>query len=118
MTNAMYVVPDNPAEPEAAALELIVRLPSQIIGRDWPPLDVLQSLAAWLQIERAFADLSWHDAKHAAVAIIADLVNHDEPARHLMRRADRAIDGSDGIRWDHPVAMSRAMSIGAMVMGL
>ena len=31
MTTTIYTVPDNPADPEAAALELIVRLPGQIM---------------------------------------------------------------------------------------
>jgi hypothetical protein len=33
MTSSTYTVPDSPADPEAAALELIVRLPSSLSDR-------------------------------------------------------------------------------------
>lgn len=117
MTTA-YTPPDNPADPEAAALDLIVRLPGAVLGRDWPPLDVLQEFAQVLQIEGALAGMSWHDAKHAAVAIIADVMNQADAAAALLRRADRALDGSDGMSWNDPAAMSRALTVGAKVLGL
>jgi hypothetical protein len=31
MTRATYTVPDNPADPEAAALERIVRMPAEVL---------------------------------------------------------------------------------------
>jgi hypothetical protein len=31
-----YTVPDSPADPEAAALELIVRLPGQVLHPKYP----------------------------------------------------------------------------------
>jgi hypothetical protein len=33
----IYTVPDSPADPEAAALELIVRLPADLLGHEHPP---------------------------------------------------------------------------------
>jgi hypothetical protein len=117
MTTA-YTVPDLPADPESAALELIVRMPSEIIGRDEPPREVLQELTMALSAEDTFAGMSWHDAKHAATAIIVDAISRDDAAWFLLQRADRALDGSDGMTWDDPAAMSRAMTIGAKILGL
>jgi len=31
-----YSPPDDPADPESAALELIVRMPSDMLGHEWP----------------------------------------------------------------------------------
>jgi hypothetical protein len=118
MTTAIYTVPDNPADPEAAALDLIVRTPTEILGDDSPPLEVLQQFTALLHGEGAFAGMTWHDAKHAAVAIIVDAVNQDDAPAFLQKRARRALDGSDGMTWNDPAAMARALTIGAKVLGL
>ena len=40
MTTA-YTVPGNPADAEAAALELIVQVPGELLGHDSPPTAVL-----------------------------------------------------------------------------
>ena len=49
-----YAVPTNPADPEAAALELIVRVPGELLGHDSPPTDVLQEFALLLDAEGCF----------------------------------------------------------------
>jgi hypothetical protein len=72
-----YAVPDDPADPEAAAYELIVRLPEAVL-RDSGVREILQELAAMLDAEAAFDGLSWHDAKHAASAIVPALSSPDE----------------------------------------
>jgi hypothetical protein len=55
MTNSSsYAVPDDPADPEAAALELIVRLPADIMDTD-AFTSVLQDFCGVLHVERAFA---------------------------------------------------------------
>lgn len=46
--NTTYTVPDNPPDPEAAALELIVRLPADLLGHDWPLREVLQEFTTVL----------------------------------------------------------------------
>ncbi len=57
-----YAVPTNPVDPEAAALELIVRLPAKLLGSDsFTP--VLQDYCSLLHAESAFAGLSWNDAR-------------------------------------------------------
>jgi hypothetical protein len=42
MSTAAYTVSDDPADPETAALELIVRIPAEVPGHDSPPRDALQ----------------------------------------------------------------------------
>lgn len=116
MTND-YTVPDNPPDPEGAALELIVRMPEAVM-RDTGAREILQELTAMLEVEGTFTGMSWHDAKHAAVAIVVDALQRDDAHTFLLARARRARDGSDGITWDDPEAMSRALTIGAKVVGL
>ena len=62
--------------------------------------------------------MTWHDAKHAAVAIVFDAVNRDDASAFLHGRAQRVRDGSDGMTFDDPAAMARAFTIGAKVLGL
>lgn len=74
---------------ETVALELIVRLPPDVLTGDSPPRDALQDFASLLSAEGAFAGMSWHDAKHAATAIVFDAINRDDAAA--------APSGSDGL---------------------
>ncbi|EHB53779.1 hypothetical protein MycrhDRAFT_4242 [Mycolicibacterium rhodesiae JS60] len=118
MKTTTYRPPDNPAAPAAAALDLIVQLP-RIVGRNWPSLIArLKEFALALDAAGAFEGLSWHDAKHAAAVMVVDLIEVDNPAAFIQARADRALDGSDNMTWDDPVAMSRALTIGARALGL
>jgi hypothetical protein len=74
-----YDVPDNPAEPEAAALELIVRMPSSISPRLAADAEasglteILQDYCSVLDAEGAFSGLSWVDAKPVAAAVCFDV---------------------------------------------
>jgi hypothetical protein len=113
-----YTVPDHPADPEAAALELIVRIPIDVLGHDSPSREALQEFAALLSAEGAFTGMSWHDAKHAATAIIFDATSRDDGAAFLRQRANRVRAGTDGITWDDAARMARALTIGAVVLGL
>ncbi len=83
-----------------------------------PSSAVLQELAALLDAEGTFAGMSWHDAKHAAISIVADALDRDDPPGFLRARAQRALGGTDNMSWDDPVKMARALSIGAMVLEL
>jgi hypothetical protein len=113
---AAYAVPDQPADPQAAALELIVRMPEAVTG-DAGTREILQELTAMLDVEGAFTGMSWNDAKHAAVAIVVDALNRDDAHTFLRARARRARDGSDGMVWDDPAKMARALTIGATILG-
>jgi hypothetical protein len=112
-----YTVPDHPADPEAAALELIVRVPEEITN-DSSARVILQELTAMLEVEAAFTGMSWHDAKHAATAIVVDALHRDNAGESLRGRAQRVLAGTDGITWDDPAKMARALTIGATVLGL
>jgi len=46
-------------------------------------------LAAMLDAEGAFAGMGWHDAKHAATAIMLDALERDDAPRFLRARAQR-----------------------------
>ena len=60
-----YSVPDQPADPETAALEMIVRLPADILGST-AFTTVLQDYCGVLHAENCFAGLTWVDAKQVA----------------------------------------------------
>lgn len=70
-----YTVPDNPADPadpEAAALELIVRLPGRVLqSQQFPQLltVVLQDYCGVLHVEGVFAGLALADAKSIAASV-------------------------------------------------
>lgn len=118
MSAPTYAVPENPADPEAAALELIVRMP-EVVGVNVPSLaTLLQEFTMALDVSGAFAGLSWHDAKHAAAAMTADLIERDDPAAFLRYRATLAATGEDNMAWDDRDAMVRALTVGAEVLGL
>ena len=115
--NAVYKVPENPADPEAAALELIVRLPQQILHRDdFTP--VLQDYCSILDAEEAFAYLSWADAKQVAAAVSFDIVSRDDAQEFIANRARNILSGRDGIEWDDRDGAVRAFNIAAEVLGL
>jgi hypothetical protein len=62
MTTA-YDVPDKPPDPEAAALELIVRLPLTISPRFAAATEVLQDYCSVLHAEGAFSGTAKHHAR-------------------------------------------------------
>ncbi|MBV8786441.1 MAG: hypothetical protein JOZ00_07105 [Mycobacterium sp.] len=113
-----YEVPDNPADPEAAALELIVRVPTDVLGHESPGRETLQEFAGLLSAEGVFAGMSWHDAKHAAMAIMFDAINRDDAAEFLRWRADRVRVDADGKAWDDSGAMIRAFTAAAATLDL
>jgi hypothetical protein len=118
-----YAIPDHPADPETAALELIVRLPSALSARLADSAEacglteILQDYCGVLQIEGAFAALSWDDAKRIAVAICFDICNRDDPAAFIRGRASRMLEGTDNTEWNDREASARALSIAARVLG-
>ncbi len=107
-----YIAPDDPADPETAALELIVRIPAEVLGTD-AYTTVLQDYCGILHAESAFAGLSWNDARHVAAAVSFDVCTRDDAAGFIRERADKIRDGSDNMVWDDRDAMVRALSIAA-----
>jgi hypothetical protein len=111
-----YTVPDSPADPAAAALELIVRFPETILHTDaFRP--VLQDYAGALDAEGAFTGLSWSDAKNIAAAVAFDLTQRDDAQEFIAKRA-RNVLGGDGMMWDDQWGAARALNIAATVLGL
>ena len=91
-----------------------MRLP-EAITCDASARGLYQYLAAMLDAEYAFTGMSWHDAKNAATAIMADVLGRDDDAEFLHARAERAENRSDGMAWNDPAKIARAFSIAATV---
>jgi hypothetical protein len=112
-----YTVPDNPADPEAAALELIVRLPAEIMHIEgYTP--ILQDYCSVLDAEGCFAGLSWSDAKALATAICFDACNRDDAEAFIRNRARNVLAGTDNMPWQNPAGAARALNIAAAVLAL
>jgi hypothetical protein len=112
-----YTVPDSPADPEAAALELIVRLPAAILHTEgFTP--ILQDYCTLLHAEGAFAGLSWTDAKNIAAAVSLDITSCEDAERFIRRRARSVLGSRDGMEWDDRDGAVRALNIAATVLGL
>jgi hypothetical protein len=113
-----YTVPTNPADVEAAALELIVRMPGDILHAPAEITEVLQEFCGVLQLEGCFAGLSWIDAKAIAAAVSFDAVTRDDAADFIRNRARNVLAGTDNMPWENPEAAARALNIAATVLGL
>jgi hypothetical protein len=119
MDTTSYTVPENPADPEAAALELIVRFPINLLDDDdGPSLEALQEFAGFLSAEGTFAGMSWHDARHAAAAIVFDVTNRRDAGEFLRHRAEAIVTGAVTGTWDDRDAMIRAFTSAAAVFEL
>jgi hypothetical protein len=115
---AAYAIPDNPADPAAAALELIVRLHEDILHTSARLRTVLQDNCSVLDAEGCFAGLSWSDAKNVAAAVSFDLVTRDGAEAFIRHRARNARAGTDGMLWENRHGAARALNIAATVLGL
>lgn len=109
-------VPDNPADPETAALNLIVELPTEFTPSNGAFREVLQDYCGLLQAEGAFADLTWPDAKQVAAAVSFDACTNDDAAGSLRGRAAAAQSGRDGMPWEDRDGVVRALNIAAEVL--
>jgi hypothetical protein len=116
MTITSYVAPSDPADPEIAALELIVRLGAEIT-RTESFTALLRDYSSALHLEGALAGLAWCDAKNVAAAIVLDITQCDDPAACIGRRARMLLEGTDKIAWSDREASGRALSIAATVLG-
>ena len=112
-----YAVPDAPADPEHAALDLIVRLPREILHVE-RFTDVLQEYCSLLHAEGCFAGLSWRDAKQVAVAVSFDVCARADAQEFLHGRARNVLAGRDGMTWDDRDGAARALTVAAQVLAL
>ena len=113
----IYPMPSAPSDPEAAALELIVRLPGQIMHTD-ALTEVLQDYCGMLHAEGAFAGLSWDDAKNVAAAVSFDVTTRDDAADFIRNRARNVLAGTDNMDWQNRDGAARALNIAATALGL
>lgn len=110
-----YAPPIDPADPEAAALDLIVEAAEAATGSTaFRP--VLQDLAGLLQVEGALAGLAWPDARLVAAAISFGACTQDDPAAALRERAAAASASRDEVAWCDRAAAVRAFGIAAAVL--
>lgn len=107
-----YEVPENPTDPEAAALNLIVQLPAQVFGSDAFTAP-LQDFCGVLHAEGALAGLAWRDARHVAAAVSFDVVSDDDAPTLMRHRARSAFSGADGLPWLDASAAARAFNLAA-----
>lgn len=111
-------MPAHTDDPEAAALELITRLPAEAMRSDTRTTLVLQSYAAVLRRDRCFVGLVMDDAKYVAIAICADITQRDNAADMLLNRARNALAGADGIPWRDRDRAARAFTIAATALAV
>jgi hypothetical protein len=113
-----YICPDDPTDPEAAALELIVCMPSDFMHADATVTQALQDYAGALDVESCFSGLSWVDCKPIAAMICFDVTQRDDAADFMRGRARNAMSGVDGLPWADRQGAARALNIAAAVLGL
>ena len=124
MSTDSYTVPDQPADPETAAYELIVRVPCDLLGGGAPELrETLQLLASALHAESAFSGMTWNDAKAVAVAVAFDALHADDIAQNLRARAHAVattVPDENGTRcgvgWNEPARAVHALEVAARVV--
>jgi hypothetical protein len=112
-----YTVPARPADPEAAALELIVRLPREIL-RTNAFTATLQDYCGVLHAEGAFASLSWPDAKAVAGPCPSIGAPAMMPPTSCVTGRGRCAPGWMGSRGTTARVRVRALTIAATVLGL
>lgn len=115
-----YVVPNAPTDPEAAALELIVRLPIDLLAAEGLR-SVLQDYAGVLHSEGVFAGMAWSDASRAAAAVVMDVCRRclsDDAGDFLRDRARDVAAGADNVAWHDRMSVARALDSAATAFEL
>lgn len=105
-----------PADPESAALTLIVEAAEAATGST-AFRAVLQDLAGALHAEGALAGLSWVDARLVAAAVSFDACTAADPVGSLRRRA-AALRAGRGPRCIDPAGIAQALDVAATVLDL
>jgi hypothetical protein len=98
-----------PPNPEAAALDRIVRLPVGIKSTR----ETRQRCCSALQIEGVFAGLSWPDAQMVADAVSFD-IGDDGGVKRLRSRARKVLGGWED--WDDRASAVRALNLAPTVL--
>lgn len=106
----------TPADPESAALDLIVQAAEAATGST-AFRAVLQDLAGLLHAEGAFTGLAWVDARLVAAAVSFDVWTAADPAGSLRRRA-AAVSAGRGPRCAEPAGIAHALDVAANVLEL
>ena len=106
----------TPADPESAALDLIVDAAEAATGST-AFRAVLQDLAGALHVEAALAGLAWTDARLVAAAVSFDACTAADPVRSLRRRA-AAVRTGRGPRCVDPAGIAQALDVAATVLDL
>lgn len=111
----MTTVVDTPsADPESAALDLLVRAAETATGST-AFRAVLQDVAGVLHAEGALSGLEWSDARLVAAAVSFDTCTADDPVRSLRRRA-ATVRAGRGPRCVNPVGVAQALDVAATVL--
>ncbi|OBA60926.1 amino acid aminotransferase [Mycobacterium sp. 1100029.7] len=105
-----------PADPESAALDLLVRSAETATGST-AFRAVLQDLAGALHVEGAFAGLVWVDARLVAAAVSFDVCTATDPVESLHRRA-AAVRAGRGPRCVNPAGIAQALDVAATVLDM
>jgi hypothetical protein len=104
----------TPADPESAALELLVQSAEAATGST-AFRAVLQDLAGALHVEGALAGLAWVDARLVAGAVSFDACTCADPVGSLRRRA-AAVRAGRGPRCEDSADVAQALDVAATVL--
>lgn len=118
-----YITPDAPADPELAALDIVVRLPASLSPQRALAIQAsglaeqLQNFRSALEAERTFRGLAWPDARAVAGVICFDVCNRGAGAAGFLRgRACNALTGEDCVTWADRAAVARAFRIASSIL--
>lgn len=103
-----------PADPEGAALALLVQAAEAATGSA-AFRGVLQDLAGLLQIDGALAGLAWVDARLVAGSVSFDVCTAADPVGSLRRRA-AAVRAGRGPRCVDPAGVAQALDVAATLL--
>ncbi|OBC12618.1 amino acid aminotransferase [Mycobacterium sp. 852013-50091_SCH5140682] len=103
-----------PADPETAALDLIVHAAEAATGST-AFRAVLQDLAGALHAEGALASLAWADARLVAGAVSFDACTSADPVGSLRRRA-AVVRAGRGPGCVDPAGVAQALDVAATVL--
>jgi hypothetical protein len=115
--NRMTTTSTAPADPESAALDLLVQAAEDATGST-AFRAVLQDLAGLLHAEGALAGLEWMDARLVAAAVSFDVCTAADPVGSLRRRAAAMRSGRGRPRCVDPAGIAQALDVAATVLEL
>lgn len=105
----------TPLDPEAAALDLLVRAAETATGST-AFREPMQDLAGALHAEGALAGLVWGDARLVAASIGHDACTLGDPVRALRNRAATVRAGTWGAWCADPEGVAQALGTAATIL--